>query len=267
MEAAVIGLILLEIVLSGIGIYYTIHDGNLQDDLLKRALRAQQKVDTDLGDVNSKLGGLNSKIDTTVGRLDDLNGEIKIEADNVARSTAISKKMSDGMTAQLHLIDQQFALQKQEFERENQHPTVAVYAYPQGSEGHPPTRHEIEPGTGANTGHSLTGFSPGFGPAALKGQASYIGNVGDARLRHLRVSAVVNSPSTVECVAYGGLITIYSQNPCEFKDVRPPDLELRKEINVTVWMTVPQDAQKVDIAVTVSGDDLLDDSYSLLVLP
>ena len=96
MEIGVMLLIGAELLLSAFGLYYAIHDGNLEGSAL-------QKVDTELGD-------LNSKIDATVGRLDTLNGQIKMEADNVAKSASIFQKLYELQSA--HPILEVRALQR-----------------------------------------------------------------------------------------------------------------------------------------------------------
>jgi septal ring factor EnvC (AmiA/AmiB activator) len=167
-EKIIIWMIGVEILLAICGILLTIYEANSQDAVLKNILTAQDKVDTDLGTVNTKLGELNAGINQTVSNLDQLNAGIKQTVRATTESAASSEKINEALGSEIRvlsqqqktleqqggLLNQQLDVLKEQWERQNQHPEILVFTIVENKANPGNDFRELLPMTYLGTGHS-----------------------------------------------------------------------------------------------------------------
>jgi hypothetical protein len=207
MEVAVIVLIGLEIILSFVFGWYGLKEGDQQAKILQhmdqttaatvKALSDFQEAQS--GSLQAQKGslaaiyGLNAKLTRETGLLGDTQESLRAQV-------KLGKQQGD-------LVAQQLAVQKQQWEKENQRPVILVTTFIEQAPGGLEARRTLVPRSVLSTGHTLISEGPKRDHALNVRHAFNVRNVGDGWLRRPRITAFVGSPAHLECVTYLGLIS------------------------------------------------------------
>ncbi|MFZ3276498.1 MAG: hypothetical protein WA182_06295 [Candidatus Sulfotelmatobacter sp.] len=174
-----------------------------------------------------------------------------------------------------NVLDRQLEIEQKRWKKENEKPTVLVMT---------PLNASYDP-----RGYVYASIPPSAiisigrlrrGDAKSQSLSFAVRNVGNGLLKRPRVSVYVEAPAILRCLAYrGNMVT--PTDPCESPATELPDLPPSKKHEVSsklqatnddllffIYFTMPNgsgSARGTRIHITVSGDNLSADTYSMLV--